>query len=327
MDWFEKLTGFREESPDQVRTNMSLDGSTISSNVNGRAMEAGRLEIPSLAELRGRIGGASKQGTKLIVGETVGDVRQLHLLRQSEGAIFQVASQFNLLEMVSPAVTPEAGVSGYGFDQTQGPACAIAAGAGTIFRNYFAAVNGQTGQSANNQIDCLQSVGELLGNQRETLWAMRNGYALASANGLKKINARLAQSSDAEQDKIRAALRIGLQWNTEVTLDNGGHLVTQAFCSALPVAYAPHPLELWERFARLVLEGAYEATFAAAVLNSAETGNNRLYLTLIGGGAFGNATEWILSAIRRALHIFEKFPLDVRIVSYGYSNPALRDLF
>ena len=37
------------------------------------------------------------------------------------GALFQVASQFNLLEMVSPDVTPEHGVSGYAHDLTLGP--------------------------------------------------------------------------------------------------------------------------------------------------------------------------------------------------------------
>ncbi|MCK5683507.1 hypothetical protein KAJ27_05280 [bacterium] len=54
--------------------------------------------------------------------------------------MFQVASQFNLLEMVSPGVTPEEGVGRYEHDHTQGPACAIACGVGTIYRNYFEAI-------------------------------------------------------------------------------------------------------------------------------------------------------------------------------------------
>jgi hypothetical protein len=36
--------------------------------------------------------------------------------------------------MVSPRVTPEDGVGIYDLDRTQGPACAVAAGAGTIYR-------------------------------------------------------------------------------------------------------------------------------------------------------------------------------------------------
>lgn len=49
-----------------------------------------------------------------------------------QGSLFQVASQFNVLEMVSPDVGPEAGVTIYENDHTQGPACAIACPAGTV---------------------------------------------------------------------------------------------------------------------------------------------------------------------------------------------------
>jgi hypothetical protein len=48
--------------------------------------------------------------------------------------VFQVASQFNVLEMVSPDVGPEAGVTGYQHDRTQGPACAMSCPAATVFR-------------------------------------------------------------------------------------------------------------------------------------------------------------------------------------------------
>jgi hypothetical protein len=48
------------------------------------------------------------------------------------GALFQVASQFNLLEMISPDVGPEAGVTIYQHDRTQGPVCAMACPAGTV---------------------------------------------------------------------------------------------------------------------------------------------------------------------------------------------------
>ena len=79
--------------------------------------------------------------------EVVANVQALHADVSNAGSLFQVASQFNLLEMVSPSVTPEQGVGIYENDHTQGPSCAIAAGAGTIYRNYFASINGQIGQS------------------------------------------------------------------------------------------------------------------------------------------------------------------------------------
>ena len=128
-----------------------------------------------------------------------------------------------------------------------------------------------------------------------------------------------------EKDELRAALRIGLQWNTQVTFEGCQHLVSQAYCSALPVRYSNHPPELWTEFAQVVLEATYEATLAAAVLNFEKTGNPKVFLTLVGGGAFGNARTWIFAAMKRALQMFEDVPLEVGIVSYMRSNAGVRE--
>ena len=300
-----------------------LDGTTITSTVNGRTMRCGRLETPSLAELRSRVERLRQPEGHLTVREVVGDVQRLHADPAQAGALFQVASQFNLLEMVSPSVTPEAGVGRYERDPTQGPACAIAAGAGTIYRNYFAKVGEKVGQTAERQIDCLRDLGDALGNANGRLWSMRNGYALASEQGLREITKRLEAASEAERGALRQRLRIGLQWDTEVTLPSGGHTVTQAYCSALPVAYGMLPSELWAAFAQLVLEAAYEATLCAALLNATRTGNRSVFLTLLGGGAFGNHDAWIFAAVERALALCADWPLDVAIVSYRASNPRV----
>jgi hypothetical protein len=209
---------------------------------------------------------------------------------------------------------------------TQGPACAIAAGAGTIFRNYFVAVNGRIGQTADNQIDCLAGVGATFDNSRQQHWQMVNGYALPSAGGLEAINRKLETLDKAARDAVRQALQIGLHWDTQVTLDGASHTVSQAFCSALPVAYTTHAPDLWGRFATLILEAAYEATICAAIVNSDRNGNNKLFLTLLGGGAFGNNPDWIVAAIRRALDLYSDSGLDVAIVSYGASNRFVRRL-
>jgi len=326
MTWFEQLTGFPEESPSQVRTNLSVEGSTLKSLLNGKKWACGELETPSLAELRQRVGLNAHKARRLSVREIVGNVQHLHVDESNAGALFQVASQFNLLEMMSPSVTPERGVATYENDYTQGPACAIAAGAGTIYRNYFATVNGGRGQSARRQIDCLADVGAALGNSDGHLWEMRNGYALASRDGLVEISKRLRASSAIEIDRLREKLRIGIQWDTQVTLNQCKHLVSQAYCSALPVAYSTHSPALWVEFARLVLESAYEATLCIAILNAKRNGNNRLFLTLLGGGAFGNRTGWIVGAIRRALKLYSHADLDIAVVSYGSSNAYVRDL-
>lgn len=324
--WFETLTGFPEESPQQVRENITADGQMLTSRVNGKVLVYGQLETPTLAELRERVHASGHKTGKISVREVIANVQHLHTNASNSGSLFQVASQFNLLEMVSSSVTPEHGVGVYEHDCTQGPACAIAAGAGTIYRNYFAIVNWQTGQSASNQIDCLADIGAALGNSASRLWEMRNGYALASQIGLVEIAHRLHASSESELDGLRQLLRIGIQWNTQVTLNDSKHTVSQAYCSALPVAYSHHPPHLWAAFARLVLEAAYEATICTAILNLIAHGNNRLFLTLLGGGAFGNKIDWIIAGIQRALYLYKHVDLDVAIVSYGSSNPSVQQL-
>ncbi len=324
--WFKALTGFCEESTEHVQKNLSLSGHVLKSLVNNKEYLCGFLEIPSLGELRNRIQLDGFPAGKLSVREVVADVQYLHLKESNRDALFQVASQFNLLEMISPHATPEHGVDIYEDDSTQGPACAVAAGAGTIYRNYFVTVNGQTGQSTANQIDCLADIGSALGNSGDRLWVMQNGYALASEKGLFEINNKLKQASESERDELRELLRIGIQWNTEVTISDSRQTVSQAYCSALPVAYSEHSPDLWAKFAQLILEATYEATICAGILNYQHRGNNTIYLTLVGGGAFGNKNEWILNALSRTFSQYRHVGLDVVIVSYGNSNHSVRRL-
>ena len=49
-------------------------------------------------------------------------------------------------------------------------------------------------------------------------------------------------------------------------------------------------------------------------------------LSLLGGGVFGNATEWIYIAIERALKKAQGHGLDVRLVSYGPPSAQMRAL-
>jgi len=326
MTWFKDLTGFEETSPSQVRENMLVERDKLISRVNGCEYQFGSLETLSLAELRGRVRSCVHSPEKISVNEVVADIQDLHSNPPQAGALFQVASQFNLLEMVTQDVTPEEGVGRYENDRTQGPACAIACGAGTIYRNYFASINGRVGQSRDNQIDCLVDLGAVLGNSGNRLWKMKNGYTLASHNGLVETSEKLKTASEEERDELRKLLRIGIQWNTQVTIRSSKHTVTQAYCSALPVSYSRHPTELWEDFARLVLEASYEATLCAAILNSLNTGNNHVYLTLLGGGAFGNDTDWILDGLNRALKLYKQWDLNIAIVSYGSSKSYLKQL-
>ncbi len=329
MDWFEKLTGFRETDYDGSRVNLKVEGGRLHSLINGKDYGIGELELVPLQALRERAKSAGGLPGRLKVSVVTGDVRQMHQLPENADALFQVASQFNLLEMVSPTVTPEHGVTRYQHDRTQGPACAIAAGAATIYRNYFVPLGDGKGQTTERQLDGLADLGESLGtalNQPvKNLWDMQNGYALCTRAGLNGIAKHLSALQPEQLDILRGKLCIGIHRDVEVTDATGERRprVSQAFCSALPVAYTRVPPSHWEAFASLVLQAAYEATMLAALLNAQRGASNVVLLTQLGGGAFGNHDDWILAAMQRCLGMMSGFDLDVRLVCYGTPSRAI----
>jgi hypothetical protein len=330
MDWFETLTGFRESDYDDTRARLKIEGNRLQSLVNGKGYGIGELELVSLESLRQRVSKAGELPGRLRVNVVTGDVRQMHRLPENAGALFQVASQFNLLEMVSPEVTPEQGVTRYQNDHTQGPACAIAAGAATIYRNYLVPVNGSHGQTAERQLDGLDDLGRdlaaALNQPINALWEMKNGYALCTRAGLKGIAEYLRSLGSEQLDDLRGKLCVGIHRDVEVTESENGQLVSQVFCSALPVAYSQFPSVLWGAFASLILEAAYEATMFAAVLNAKRGASNVVLLTQLGGGVFGNRDDWIHEATRRSLEQMREFDLDVKLVSYGTPSQALMQI-
>ena len=328
-DWFERLTGFREDGYAATQSRLAVEADELVSTVNGKRYGIGELALPTLAELRSRV--KVDQGQRSSVRALVGDARALHSDPKFAGALFQVASQFNVLEMTSERVTPEQGVTRYAGDPTQGPACAIAAGAATIYRNYFVPVGDGIGQTAGRQLDALADLGAALSEQTglpvSALWTMSNGYALCTPDGLKAIGALLDEASEDLQDTLRGHLAIGLHRDVQVTDVDGDErrLVSQAFCSALPVGYSTCSSREWEPFARLVLEATYEATLLAAA-EQAEGGSNTVLLTRVGGGVFGNAPSWIDRAIERALRVVEHAGLDIRIVGHRDVGPDIQGI-
>jgi hypothetical protein len=323
--WFEKLVGFKENNPKQVRENIEIVDNKLISKINNNEFVFGKLEIPSLEELRNQSDLIGKYNSQIKVSEIVGNIQTFHKDVSYNNSLIQVASQFNLLEMVNPNRTPEDGVGIYEYDATQGPACAIACGAGTIYRNYFANVDGQIGQTSTKQIDCLNEIGIELENDKFNHWEMKNGYALASISGLKSISKQIRTKSENDYEDLKGKLRIGVQWNSEVTISKDRNFITQVYCSALPISYSDIETELWSDFAKIVLEATYEATLYVALKNYERTNNNKVFLTLIGGGAFGNKYEWIFNAIAKSIKKFSKTPLDIKIVSYGASNPSIKE--
>ncbi|MBX3274946.1 MAG: hypothetical protein KF729_32075 [Sandaracinaceae bacterium] len=316
--WFEMLFGFAEGDYDATRARFALEGETLVSRANGRRFGVGRFSTPSLESLRERVVGA-RPGALRVTHEVIGDALELHAQPENEGALFQVASQLNCLEFADPREIPENGVTDYAHDPTQGPACALAAAAATVFRNYFVEVGGQRGQRRDRQIDNLAELRARLGDAGQ-LVDVRNGYTFSSPERLRALGAALA---GVDREALMGALRVGLQRGVEVTFarrftpPDTPRRVSQVFCSALSCGYASGSLEEWRPLATLVLDGAYEATLWAAALDAEEgAGSGKVWLTFLGGGAFGNDKAWIGHAIGRALARAEHVALDVRVAHF-----------
>ncbi|MBO6934110.1 MAG: hypothetical protein JJ863_04025 [Deltaproteobacteria bacterium] len=324
--WFEALFGFPEGPYAETKSRFRLEGETLVALApdGERRFGAGTFATPSLASLRAMTPPPTG-GSPTVHHEVIGDVLETHALPENEGALFQVASQLNCLEFADPRELPENGVTQYAFDPTQGPACALAAAAATVVRNYFVPVNGRIGQTRDHQIDNLAALQTALGDAG-ALIEVRNGYTFSTPEGLQAIGEALAR---VDREALLGELRIGLQRDVEVTFERrfsrpgSPQRVDQAFCSALSCGYASGSLALWRPLAKLVLDGAYEATLRAAVIRR----NPRVWLTFLGGGAFGNEKTWIAAAIGRALRLVEGHALDVRIAHHrGIDDEMVHDI-
>ena len=332
MDWFEKITGFIEKDYDQVHNNISVTGQNLLSKVNQMNYSIGCFECLSLKELRNKTFNQIRTEEKSSCSIVIDDVRNLLNSATNNGSIFQVASQFNCLEMVSPDVTPEQGITRYEWDRTQGPACSIAAGAATIYRNYFIPIDKDFGQTTTRQINNLDSLTEKLAEDMNCstsdLWFIKNGYVITNEKALNQIDTHLSDCNENDLDQYRQLLKIGVHWDVQVTTSFENHqpIVTQVFCSALPVAYNKVNPSSWSRIAQLILDASYEATLLTGIINKKSNGNNSLFLTLLGGGVFGNKEEWIQKAIIRALEIVKYSGLDIKIVSFSEPSNLMKEV-
>ena len=230
---------------------------------------------------------------------------------------------------------------GYEFDHTQGPSCALACAASAVWRNYFvpmgSASDAPRGQRAGSQINNLAGMQRLLGDRVRVF----NGYT--QCDDIEALAAYIHGLSADELDQLRASLRIGVHSEAEVTscrpcvappsqtnqlqppeppmqADQPAHHVTQVLCSACAVG-SSSKLKAWRPLASLILEAAYEATLAVAARNLGRGGAPFVYLTLLGGGAFGNGPRWIEAAVARALSLYRSHALHVRIVHRSAHGP------
>ena len=326
QDWFETLFGFKEGEYEWTQSQFETVDGILKSRHSDKSFQIGLFSTPTLSELREQVN--TDIGHSTVSHVVVGDALNKHADPESAGDMFQVASQFNALEFGSPEITPEDGITGYAFDMTQGPACSLAAAAGTVHRNYLVNLHGHIGQRRNSQVNNLATLESSLNGG--PYWHVKNGYVESDEDSLKLLATELKKHN---RDDLTGAVRIGIQEQTQVTFANrfaplqNPHLVSQAFCSAISCAYSKVETAMWEPLATIVLEAAYEGTLlAAAIEKSRGTGSGRVWLTFIGGGVFGNKRSWIVSAMQNALGRSRHLGLEVNICHFRELQTPYKDI-
>jgi len=254
-----------------------------------------------------------------------------HFLK-NHNALFQVASNFNGVECVSEFTAPDEPnfTTNYIFDHTQGPAACISAGPGAIARVFYPFYDENTSPHDWNQTESRQ-INYL--DELETHFPVKNGYIICH-DDLPQFP---SDESD-EYDQLLCKMKVGYHGNMEVT-NNGlitsnfkdkNHRIDQIICAAMNIgqgssgarnAYSPSGV----RKCQFILDGDYEATYLTAILNRKKV----LFLTLLGGGVFGNRLEWIYEAIMKA---HKKWANTVescleRVVVVGYNSEELKSSF
>lgn len=222
---------------------------------------------------------------------------------ENEGAMFQIASNFNGVEGVDETVTPNnpSFVTNYVNDPTQGPIASIGAGPAAIARVFvpFYATRQKKKphewqQTQTRQLDFLENL--------KDYYHVENGYIINNAR-LKPL-----PSDPSDVDSLVGKARVLVHADVDVVFGRRRDdtlevlerpvKISQVFCSSMNMAqgtsgYNNSKLPGAALKAKLLLRAAYLGTYFAAI----DRGCSKLYLTLIGGGVFGNNPKDILDII------------------------------
>lgn len=302
----------------------------------GKEYLAGYFRIPTLVALRYSKSMLPKTGNgkfNVVVGtathldapyrHTV-DVGALQADPKNIDAVFQVASNFSALEPVSKNDIPD-GITDYIKDYTQGPFASISAAPGLFYRMYGifydpAKEPAQWRQTETHQIELLG--GGIKYPRLKKIFPVTNGYVNYSdypealneeitAKDIEEI--RIGYHSDIQ---VIYGLTMG---SKQYDVKDKNQIINQVFTAAMDLtglnkAYKKNPTAIQR--AKVLLDAAYEGTLRAALTN----GKKKVFLTLIGGGVFGNKCSWIAESIAKNKQLIKGYDLDVTLIIYNYKD-------
>jgi len=231
------------------------------------------------------------------------DVGYLQALVSNKKAVFQVASNFNGIEAITEDGHPDHDhfTEIYWRDNTQGPAASISAGAAAIARVHSAFLGTSNdlttwSQTKKRQLNFMENL--------KDHFPQHNGYVILSGTEPK-----FPRVESKDYYKLLLMSKTCYHKNCQVTTGhkstiglekvlNTSQVVDQCLCAAINIAQGASGmvnatmLDI-ESKCRFALDLAYFGTYLEAIIN----GRSRIFLSMVGGGAFGNKKEWIYSAM------------------------------
>lgn len=222
--------------------------------------------------------------------------------------IFQGASQFNALEMISQDNTPYEGIENYINDRTQGPRTALICAPGTIIRNYW--VTKQYG----GQFNALEKLG----------LSHLNGYLVWGTNPREILN-------KLNPDSIMIPCMLYTQVNGILISDKiqryiSDKLVHQIYSSAVPINTYRNGGNLDDQYniATKIITAEYIGVIGMGLIlhifdkTAGRTSSNKpkINITLIGGGIFNVPIDIIINSLKTAINTFKNYDFDLLVHAY-----------
>ena len=309
MDWFEKIFGFKEADILSDRENMTkykiyLERTIL--HINNREYDIGTFYLKKLSYFREKVLNL-KHSTFPIEGKisirhlVTKDIQNDMIDTANKNAVFQVASQFNCLEYATEYQSKKDGITCYEDDKTQGPSIAMTVAPATFSRNYL-----------EPDINMLEDFRASIPDYVRKIISVRNGYCNLDKERIEELRPYLT-------DDMKKEIRIGYLFNTTVPISSHNK-VSLVYCSAVPFRHSTYDF-----FCKFILDAYYEATILIGIINFHKTGCRKVFLTMLGCGAFMNKESWAIDSILRALRKYSKYNLDVIMVHYKFKNERIEN--
>jgi hypothetical protein len=270
-DWFQHIIGFSESSWNLSTTSLPK---IVTDNM-GKFREARISDLEDLTNMK------KHTDHPLLIVATRNDNKNDQKFDTSalqfngpEHAMYQVASNFNCMELGSQYASPFSGhyLTHLMSDCTQGPSAAAGAGFGAILRVTI---------HNTEKIDLLRYTTLKHQNGKLKEYGDENGFDKKNPFDISSVCVGIHTDVRATFNRSRGPF--------EYNLD--GPLIDQVYTSTC-ICYNSEPNKL----SKLLLQAAYEGTYLAAVHRQSP----KLVLTLIGGGCFRNSEQQIAEAIAEA---------------------------